>query len=377
MTVDNRHAIIMQTFAECYFRSGFPKKKIGVNVRNKKRKLVSIKDIAQEAGVSPSTVSRALHNHPHISEKTGARIQRLAQEMDYTPSLLARSLVTQDTATIGLVITYTADPFLSRLVQGVEETARSSGYSVFLSSSYRDYERELEVVRSFHERRTSGIIITGSQIDTDYLELHDRFPFPVVLTNCRTYPYSVSADNVAGARQAIKHLIQLGHRRIAYVVNHRSYHTNLDRLTGYQQVLKEHNIRSDETLIVEGDGMLEGGARAGRQLLALPQPPTAIFCFNDMTAVGVLTALREAGLQVPRDCSVVGFDDLEMAAYYWPPLTTVRQPRYRMGQEAMRMLLELIQGESDVQEEVLPTELVVRETTGPAPVARKSSKGGS
>jgi len=335
---------------------------------------VSIKDIALEAGVSPSTVSRALHNHPHISKKTGARIHRLAQEMSYTPSLLARSLVTQDTATIGLVITYTSDPFLARLVTGVEETARSCGYSIFLSNSYRDYDRELEVVRSFHERRTNGIIITGSQIDTDYVDLYDRFPLPIVLINCRTYPYSVSADKRSGAKQAVEHLIQLGHRRIAFVSN-QSVHTNHDRLTGYRQALRKHDIPIDNSLIVAGDGMLEGGARAGLQLLNLPQPPTAIFCFNDMTAVGVLTALGEAGLQVPRNCSVVGFDDLEISAYFSPPLTTVRQPCYQMGQAAMRMLLQLIRGESDVQAEVLPTELVVRETTGPAPAPYKPIQG--
>ncbi len=339
-----------------------------------KRKLVSIKDIAREAGVSPSTVSRALHNHPHISKKTGARIHRLAQEMSYTPSLLARSLVTQDTATIGLVITYTSDPFLARLVTGVEETARSCGYSIFLSSSYRDYDRELEVVRSFHERRTNGIIITGSQIDTDYADLYDRFPLPIVLINCRKYPYSVSADKRSGAKQAVEHLIQLGHRRIAFVSN-QSVHTNHDRLTGYRQALRKHDIPIDNSLIVAGDGMLEGGARAGLQLLNLSQPPTAIFCFNDMTAVGVLTALGEAGLQVPRNCSVVGFDDLEISAYYGPPLTTIRQPCYRMGQAAMRMLLQLIRGESDVQAEVLPTELVVRQSTGPAPTPYKPIQG--
>ena len=329
---------------------------------------MSIKDIAQEAGVSPSTVSRALHNHPQISTETGERVQRLAQEMGYTPSLLARSLVTQDTATIGLVITYTADPFLSRLVQGVEETARNSGYSVFLSSSYRDYERELEVVRSFHERRASGIIITGSQIDTEYLDLEDRFPLPIVLINCRTYPYSVSADKISGAKQAVEHLVQLGHRRIAFVSNAK-LSTDRDRQTSYQQVLGKHDIPIDDTLIVEGDGMLESGVRAGQKLLSLPQRPTAIFCFNDITAMGVLTALREADLQVPRDCSVVGFDDLEISAYLSPPLTTVRQPCYRMGQAAIRMLLQLIRGESDMQADVLPTELIVRQTTGLAPEA--------
>ena len=295
--------------------------------------------------------------------------------MSYTPSLLARSLVTQDSATIGLVITYTSDPFLARLVTGVEETARSSGYSVFLSSSYRDYDRELEVVRSFHERRTNGIIITGSQIDTDYMDLHNRFPLPIVLINSRTYPYSVSADKISGAKQAVEHLIRLGHRRIAFVSN-QNVRTNLDRLTGYRQVLRKHDIPIDDSLIVAGDGMLEGGARAGQQLLNLPQPPTAIFCFNDMTAVGVLTALGEAGLQVPRNCSVVGFDDLEMSAYFSPPLTTVRQPCNRMGRAAIRMLLQLIRGENEVQAEILPIELVVRQTTGPAPAPHKSIQVG-
>ncbi|TET96803.1 MAG: LacI family DNA-binding transcriptional regulator [Candidatus Zixiibacteriota bacterium] len=341
-------------------------RKIYFNVSKEKRKLVSIKDIAQKAGVSPSTVSRALHNHPHISTETGERVQRLAHEMGYTPSLVARSLVTQDTATIGLVITYTSDPFLSRMVQGVEETSRSNGYSVFLSSSYRDYERELEVVRSFHERRTSGIIVTGSRIDMDYLDLENHYPLPIVLINCRRYPYSVSADKISGAKQAVEHLVQLGHRRIAFVSNTK-FSTDLDRQTGYQHVLSKHDIPIDGTLIVEGDGKLESGIRAGKKLLNLPQPPTAIFCFNDMTALGVLTALREEGLQVPRDCSVVGFDDLEMSAYLNPPLTTVRQPCYRMGQAAIRMLLQLIRGESDVQAEVLPTELIVRQTTGLAP----------
>jgi LacI family transcriptional regulator/LacI family repressor for deo operon, udp, cdd, tsx, nupC, and nupG len=172
---------------------------------------VSIKDIAKAAGVSPSTVSRAIHDHPRISQETKTRIRQLARELGYTPSLPARSLVTRHTATIGMVITTASDPFLAGLVQGVEETAERNGYSVFLSSSYRNAERELEVVRSLHERRASGIIITGTQIDDDYLEMSDLFPLPIVLINCRTYPYSVYADKLSGARQAIEHLVHLGH----------------------------------------------------------------------------------------------------------------------------------------------------------------------
>lgn len=332
----------------------------------KVRASVSIKDIARAAGVSPSTVSRALHSHPGISAETGDRIRLLAEEMGYTPSLPARSLVTRDTATIGMVITHASDPFLARLVVGVEECARSEGYAVFLSSSYRDAEREQEVIRSFHERRASGVIVTGSQIGTGYLELSQRFPLPIVLTNCSGYPYSVSTDNQAGAQQAVEHLVHSGHRRIAYVSNQRSSRTNRERLAGYRAVLREHAIPVDDDLVLEGDGTLEGGARAAQQMLASSQPPTAVFCFNDMAAIGVIHAFNRADYRVPHCCSVVGFDNLELAGYYCPPLTTVRQPSYEIGRRAMRMLLKLIQGREEVQAEILPAELVIRETTGPA-----------
>lgn len=326
---------------------------------------VSIKDIAEAAGVSPSTVSRALHDHPRISEETATRVRQIAQEMDYSPSLPARSLVTQHTATIGIVITHASDPFLGRLVIGVEEAAQRHGYSVFLSSSYRDAELEREVVRSFYERRATGVIVTGSQIDTDYEQLRERFPLRVVLVNSPNYEHSISADNQGGAQQATEYLVQLGHRRISYVANRRSYHTDLARRAGYKAVLEQCKIPFEEDMIVEGDGGLAGGVQAMQRLLSCPQLPTAVFCFNDMTAMGVIYSLVHAGLKVPRDCSVIGFDDLDMAAYYCPPLTTVRQPNYRLGQRAMHMLLALIEGRSEVQAEVLPTELVVRGTTGP------------
>jgi len=329
---------------------------------------VSIKDIAKVAGVAPSTVSRALSDHPRISKETKERVRRIAREMEYTPSLLARSLVKQDTATIGVVITSVSDPFLTNVVTSIEEVAQEQGYSVLLSSSYLDPERELEVVRSFHGRRTRGIIVIGSQIDTGYLHMRDRFPLPIVLTNCPIYPYSISTDNPASARQAVEHLIQLGHRRIAYIANRRSHRSNLDRLTSYQQVLEEQRIPVDEDLIIEGDGTLGGGNAAGQALRSRAQPPTAVFCFNDMTAFGVVSALRQAETRVPEEMSVVGFDDVEFAAYCHPPLTTVRQPTDLMGQRLMRMLLALIRGQEDVEPEVLPGALVIRESTGPAPL---------
>jgi DNA-binding LacI/PurR family transcriptional regulator len=326
---------------------------------------VSIKDIAKAADVSPSTVSRALSDHPRISNETKERIRRLAKEMGYTPSLLARSLVTQDTATIGVVITSASDPFLTHLVTSIEGVAREQGYSVLMSSSYLDPDRELEVVGAFHGRRTRGIIVIGSQIDVGYLELRDRFPLPIVLTNCRTYPYSVYTDNLVGARRAVEHLIQLGHRRIAYIANRRSHRSNLDRMTSYQQVLAENGIPVEKDLIIEGDGTLQGGNAAAKILLSRTPRPTAVFCFNDMTAIGVLSALQQADIRAPEEMSVVGFDDVEFAAHCYPRLTTVRQPTNLMGQRLVQMLLALIQGQEDVDPVVLPDELIIRESTGP------------
>jgi DNA-binding LacI/PurR family transcriptional regulator len=334
----------------------------------------TIKDIARAAQVAPSTVSRALRTDPRISEETTALILRLAQEMGYTPSLAARHLVTQQTNTIGLVISTISDLFVGDVVIGVEQTARNHGYSVFLMSSYRDAKREEEAVRSLHERWTDGIIVTGSQIDDGYLARPSRLALPIVLINCPTYPYSISTDNVAGARDAVMHLVQLGHRRIGYIANPGSQQANLDRAAGYKAVLTHHKLPPDDDLIVEGDGTLAGGKQAARRLLGLSQPPTALFCFNDMTAIGALSAICEAGLRAPEDCSVIGFDDLELAAYCCPPLTTVRQHRDQLGQHAMNMLHQLIQGCGDVKPKILPAKLVVRETTGPAPMTAGSRK---
>jgi DNA-binding LacI/PurR family transcriptional regulator len=344
--------------------------------RSAATKSVSIKDVAREAGVSPSTVSRALQGSPRISREVSQRVRRLAREMSYVPSMPARSLVTQHTATIGLAIRHVADPFLSLVVEGVEEEAHKHGYAVFMSSSNRSADREEEVIHSFHERRVTGVIVVGSLIDVGYLELQQRYPLPIVLINCPIYPYSVTTDNFGGAVQAVEHLVQFGHRRIAYVANPQSHLSNLNRFRGYRAVLEAHEIPLREYLVVEGDGEMASGRAAARQLLARPELPSAIFCFNDLMAIGAIRALSEAGRSVPQACSVVGFDNLEMGGYYCPPLTTVEQPRRRLGQRAMGVLLELIGGEAEITPETLPAKLIVRETTGPAPVPGGVKEGG-
>jgi LacI family repressor for deo operon, udp, cdd, tsx, nupC, and nupG len=326
---------------------------------------VSIKDIAKAAGVSPSTVSRALSDHPRISLETKERIRRLATEMSYSPSAVARSLVTQRTSIIGLAVAWVSDPFLAQLVRGIEDTALAHGYTVILSSFYGEPDREREVLSTFRERRVDGMIVKSSCFDTDHRSLRTQFGLPIVLINRPEYVYSVSTDNLHGGRLATEYLLDLGHSRIGYIAAEGGMRTNLDRLKAYKEALQRRGAAFDPNLVVLGDGYEEGGKEAMSRLLALPSPPTAVFCYNDLTAIGAALAVREASLQVPGDISLVGFDDIELAAYFHPPLTTFRQPAYELGRRAMEMVLALMADAQKMTSVILKGELVVRQSCRP------------
>ena len=326
----------------------------------------TIKDIAQRAKVSPSTVSRALQNHPRISAKMRAYIQELAIEMGYVPSAVARNLVAKKSATIGVAITDLVDPYYSDLMLGIEKAAASNNYQVLIISFYKDRTRELEVIHNFHQRRVDGIIVTGSMNgEAPYLAEDNNFFMPTVLVNSPNYPFSVSADRFLGAKAAVEHLIELGHRRIAHITWGSEHPDQPNRLEGYQAALQENDIPLDDSLIALGDGSIAGGIKAAEKLFTTPAPPTAIFCFNDMTAIGVVNALRQKGYEVPLDVSVVGYDDVDIVAYHHPPLTTVRQPAYLIGKRATKMLFRLIAGDHDISPEILETELIIRQSTAP------------
>ena len=323
---------------------------------------VSIKDIAKAAGVSPSTVSRALSDHPRISLETKERIRRLATEMDYSPSAVARSLVTQRTSMIGLAVAWVSDPFLAQLVRGIEDTALGHGYTVILSSFYGERDRERLVLSALRERRVDGMIVESSCLDTYPRSLLTEFDLPIVLINRPEYIYSVSTDNLHGGRLATEYLLDLGHSRIGYIAAERGRRTNLDRLEAYKKALQGRGSALDPDLVVLGDGYAGGGKEAMSRLLALLSPPTAVFCYNDVTAIGAALAVREAGLQVPDDVSLFGFDDVELAAYVHPPLTTIRQPAYELGRRAMEMVLALMADDQKVTKVMLKGELVVRQS---------------
>ena len=332
---------------------------------------VSIKDIAKEIGVSHSTVSRALSDSPLVKAETKARIQQLAQEMGYTPDAIARSLVTQKTRTVGIVVTTITDPFIVEVVQGVEDAAQENNYSVILASSASEPERELAAVEMLRAKRVDGLIVTSSRVGALYLEHLERIDVPVVLINNHNeqsgrYTFSVTVDNRHGGHQAAAHLIRRGHRRIAYISGPANHSDDVERMAGYRLALDEAGISFDPALVLPGNGRIDGGERALSALMDLAEQPTAVFCYNDMTAIGLISAARHAAISVPDDLAVVGFDDIPMAAHFCPPLTTIAQPQRAMGQQAMNMALALMAADdssapfSDI---VVKAKLIVRETT--------------
>jgi DNA-binding LacI/PurR family transcriptional regulator len=326
----------------------------------------SIKDIARLARVSHPTVSRALQNSPLVNAQTAAKIRKIAAETGYRASAVARGLVTRRTRTIGLVVTTEDDPFAGEVTCGIEQAANDRGYAVFLASSGADPERERKLVQALAERRVDGIIVTSSRVGALYLPLLKELNVPIMLVNDQhsgEFVHSVMIENTEGTRAAVEHLIGLGHVRIAYVGDRSGYQSDAERLAGYKQALFQAGIEFAGELAVEGDGRPEAAVEALNRLLTLRTPPTAICCYNDMTALGAMRAIRARGLRVPEDISITGFDDLFFAAYIEPPLTTVRQPMRRMGRTAMENLLKLMAGEESVAQVKVAAELLVRAST--------------
>jgi DNA-binding LacI/PurR family transcriptional regulator len=336
----------------------------------KKKEPLSIKDIARAADVSHSTVSRALRNSPLVSAETADRIRRIAVESNFRLSAVGRSLATGRTYSIGVVVSSIADPFVAEVVSGIEETANARGYSVMLATSRADPDLEMKVVQTFEERRVDGLLLTASRVGAAYTGLLAELKIPIVVINNQQAgdaAYSVVVDNVGASRAAVRFLVQLGHRKIGYVGDRFGFQSDAARLDGYRQALAGLDLPARPDHVVAGDSNPEGGMHAMDQLLARSDPPTAVFCYNDMTAIGALTSIARHNLRVPEDISVVGFDDILVASYTQPPLTTVRQPKRLMGQVATEILLNLLSGSTTETSRRLQGELIVRESTAPPP----------
>jgi DNA-binding LacI/PurR family transcriptional regulator len=330
---------------------------------------VSIKDIARLAGVSHSTVSRALRHSPLIPVHTAERIRRIAEKEGYSASAVARGLVTNKTEAIGVVVTSIADPFNGEVVAGIEELANEHGYTVILATSQADASREVAVVRSFQERRVDGILVASSRVGALHTPLLSELRIPIVLLNNQhpsAFVHSVCFDNEGGAYQATRYLVELGHKRIAYLGDQFGLHSDEERYAGYRKAMADTGLAIDDRLVVRADGKPEGARAAVRQLLTPVAPmPTAVFCYNDMSALGVLFEAVRLGIRVPQDLSVTGFDDIFFSSYVQPPLTTVRQPMRELGRRAMQLLFALLRKEKAERSVFVQGELVVRGSTAP------------
>ncbi len=331
-------------------------------------KPTSVKDIARIAQVSHSTVSRALSNSPRVKSETIERIKRIAEESGYRASAVGRSLATRRTRTIGVVVTTISDLFAAGVVTGIEEVASDHGYSVFLANSNADPSREVRVVRSFEERRVDGIIVTASRVGALHVPALSQMRVPIVLLNNQhpsEFVHSVMIENTAATREATQRLIELGHRRIAYIGDWNGSTSDTERFGGYRQAMEGAGMPFRPELVVHGDGTPEGGIRACGHLLGYSQPPTAIVAYDDMTALGVIRKIFDSGLRIPGDVSVIGFDDLSIAQYMEPPLTTVRQPMPQMGRLAMEAMIDLLGGSEATHNIRVRGELIVRASIGP------------
>lgn len=331
-------------------------------------RLVSIKDVAHAAGVSHSTVSRALQGSSLVKAETATKIRCKAEEMGYKASAVARGLVTRKTRMLGVLVTAITDPFNAEVVSGIQEKAHEHGYCMILANVQADPDRVITVVRSFQEQRVDAILVTASRVGALYVPLISEMQVPIVLVNNQhdsELVHSIMIENEEAVRAATYYLIEMGHRRIAFIGDRLGFQSNIERFTGYQRALVETGLPLRPELLVHGDGRPKAAARAIKTLMTLPEHPTAVICYNDMSAMGVLHGARQIETRVPETLSVVGFDDLYFASYLYPPLTTIRQPKRTMGRTAAQLALDLLAGKKIEKITRIKGELVVRSSTAP------------
>ena len=326
--------------------------------------------IADAAGVSVSTVSRALHDNGHpVKDETRQRILLLATEMGYEPNLVARGLRKQRTFTVGVIVDKISSPFAAAAVQGLQTTLKQAGYSISMVNANREPDILVEAIKDFYRRRVDGIILLNSWLhpyNDAFLASLKRKPFVFInriIEEVR--PKCVSPHDRLGAQMAVNHLADLGHTRIGYINGLATWIEAQNRLVGYQDVVRARGLDNDANLVQQGDWGVESGYHAAQTLLALNEPPTAIFASNDLMALGAIHATQDAGRRVPGDIAIVGYDDRDFAGWVRPALTTVRMPSYEMGQAAAKLLLNQID-EKDVSlnATTVPGQLIVRQSCG-------------
>ena len=340
---------------------------------------LTIVDIAKRIGVAPMTVSRVINASGYVSEEMRAKVLKAVKELDYHPNALARSLKRQRTHVVGILLPDIANPFSAELVRGIQEVLLSRGYASFIGLTERSTERERAELQALFDHRVDGIVVatreTKAGNDLLLRLIESRLPI-VVVGRTLNHPHvdRVTADHWKGAYEAVEHLIAAGHQRIGFIGAQPINGAGLRRYQGYLDALRDHQLKIDEKLIVGPDGQSgpgystqDEGYEGMKKLLALKRWPTAVFARNDFTAIGAMCAIRDAGLGIPDEIAMVGFDNVPLSAYTAPPLTTVDQPTVEQGRQAATLLLERIEVEParERREVCLDCHLVVRQSTEP------------
>ena len=333
---------------------------------------VTIRDVAQRAGVSPMTVSRVINESELVSADTRRRVEDAITELGYVPSRLARGLSAKRTGTLAVIVPDVANPFFTLIVRGAEEVARRAGYRAILCDTRADLTVEREVIEEMLAHRVEGILIAPvSDRSREHLRRLTAFDVPFVLVD-RTVPGveadAVLGDSEEGAQRLVEHLLSLGHRRVGMIVESDDVSTARDRRIGYEAALRAAGIPAAAELVARASVDPSGGYVGMRRLLALDEPPTAVFTVNNLVALGAIEAVRAAALEVPDDVALVCFDDIEYASRLHPFLTVMEQPAETFGTLGTQLLLERIDGRASATRRtvVLPAEFVVRRSCGAA-----------
>ncbi len=332
----------------------------------------TVRDVAREAEVSIATVSHVINGTRYVSPELEKRVRAAMSALDYQPDQIARSLRTQRTNTVGLIISDISNPFFALVARGVETAAAETGFNVIISNTDEDLNKERQYIDVLYERRIDGMLIAPTGGTDKQLKQLVKRNVPLVFVDRKAHGIhadAVLSDNVTGARELTTHLLSYGHRRIGLILGVEGTSANDERRSGFFKAFEEQGLEVDESLMVRGDFRVQGGIRACHELLDLPHPPTAVFSLNNLTAIGVLCAINERNMTYPDDISVVSFDSpWWMDHVLKPRLTYVKQEPYRIGYEAMTRLAHVIQstsdghGQSEVLDLRIPTQLQAGES---------------
>lgn len=336
--------------------------------------MASLSEVAKRAKVSITTASRVLSgsNHP-VKEEKRSRIIKAAQDLNYSPSPIARAMVTGSTRIVGVIVGDATDPYFAWIVRGVEDVARAQGYLVIVCNSDRDPDVELSYLRILNDYKVDGVIFAGGGLkDESYLieirkminAFQDRKAVFVSLGKHLFPSFPVVVDNRGIVKAAMEYLFNLGHLRIAYISGPKLLTTTEERLAGYKESLTLNEIKPDECLVLEGDYTYQSGLQAASSIQSMEIKPTAVLASNDVMAIACIAGLKERKYQIPEEISVMGIDNIPFAQFMDPPLTTVALPMYELGRVGMESLLKLLRGEVvDKTGTTLSHEIVIRKTT--------------